>query len=161
MPRFDLYLKKNTMKAITLFTMLAILAGSSFAQDVELPPPPVAAPVNVGGAPSMEDPIYEMVEEQPVFKGGQTGMLDFIRINMKYPIDAKESNIEGKVFVSFIVEKDGTVSNVQVLRGVPGGPMLDKEALRIVKLFKFEAPGKMKGQPVRCKQIVPMTFKLT
>ncbi|MFH0893780.1 MAG: TonB family protein [Bacteroidota bacterium] len=105
------------------------------------------------------EPEFTIVEEQPAYIGGEKAMKDFLVKNITYPQIAKESGIQGKVYVEFTVETDGNISNVKVLRGIGGG--CDEEAIRVVKLmaYKFK-PGKKSGKPVRTKFTLPVKFQL-
>lgn len=105
-----------------------------------------------------EQPVFLVVEEMPVYPGGDEAMRQFLVSNIIYPQIAKENNIQGKVFVEFIIEKTGDVTNVKVIRGVD--PLLDDEAVRVVKLFPKWTPGKQEGKLVRVRFIVPIIFKL-
>ena len=102
--------------------------------------------------------VYQIVEEMPKFPGGEPAMFKFISENVKYPQEAKDKNISGRVFVNFVVEKDGSVDEVKVLRSIGGG--CDEEAVRVVKSMPKWTPGKQKGKPVRVSYIIPFVFKL-
>lgn len=102
--------------------------------------------------------VYDVVEVMPQFPGGQIAMLKYIMENIKYPKQIMEEGIQGRVTVSFIVEKDGRVSNVRLLRSVQ--PSLDKEAIRVVKSMPKWTPGKQNGKPVRVRFNLPVMFKL-
>lgn len=115
----------------------------------------VAAPVAV--TPD-DDKVYEVCDEMPMFPGGPGALLQFIAKNVKYPADAIESKTEGRVSTCFIVEKDGSISNVEVLRSV--SPSLDAEAVRVIKAMPKWTPAKDKGKVVRVKYTVPVTFRL-
>ena len=104
------------------------------------------------------DSIYNIVEEMPKFPGGEQAMFDFLSKNVKYPQEAREQGISGRVFVQFVIEKDGSASNVEVIRGIGGG--CDEEAVRVVEAMPKWEPGKQKGKPVRVHFIVPFVFKL-
>ena len=107
----------------------------------------------------VDDPVFLAVENQPEFPGGEEALVRFIAMNVKYPPLARENRIEGKVYVSFIVEKDGSVSNIKVLKGVGGS--CDEEAKRVVSLFPNFIPGKQNGKLVRVQYFVPINFKLS
>jgi protein TonB len=95
----------------------------------------------------------------PEFPGGGEGaLIAYIAKNTKYPPMARENNIEGTVFISFVVEKDGSVSDVKILRGIGGG--CDEEAKRVIKNLPNFAPGRQNGRPVRVQFNVPVKFKL-
>ncbi|MBK7129370.1 MAG: energy transducer TonB [Crocinitomicaceae bacterium] len=103
--------------------------------------------------------IYDMPEIMPEFIGGADALDDFIKKNIKYPAEAKEQGIQGKVYVQFVVEKDGTVTNVTVRRGAH--TLLDNEAVRVVKLMPAWKPGTMRGKKVRVRYTLPITFSLS
>ena len=102
---------------------------------------------------------YDMVEESPVYPGGEEALFEYLLSNIQYPVDAKESNIEGTVYVAFVIETDGMVSNVKILRGIGGG--CDEEAVRVVKGMPKWAPGKQRGKPVRVLFTLPIKFVLS
>ena len=109
-------------------------------------------------ATSTKDTVYQIAEEMPEFPGGVEALMDFVGKNVKYPEEAKEKEISGRVFVSFVIEKDGSVSNVKVLRGIGGG--CDEEAVRVIKGMPKWKPGIQKGKPVRVSYMMPINFKL-
>ena len=117
------------------------------------PPPP---PQGKG-----EDDIYDFVSDMPVFPGGEEARLLYIQKNTIYPEPERSNGIQGKVYVSFVVEKDGSISNVVLLRGINGGPGLNKEAMRVVKSFPKFIPGKMNGKIVRTRMNLPVQFKIS
>ena len=103
--------------------------------------------------------IYDDTPEvMPEYPGGMQAMMNFIGENVKYPEDAMEKNISGKVFVSFVVEKDGSVSEAKVVKGVCES--IDNEALRVVNAMPKWTPGKKDGKNVRVSYTLPFTFKL-
>lgn len=102
--------------------------------------------------------VYDVVEVMPQYPGGQIAMMKYIMENMKYPEQAMKEGIQGRVTVRFIVEKDGSISNVSPIH--PVHPLLDKEAIRVVKSMPKWSPGKQHGKPVRVQLIVPIMFKL-
>lgn len=106
-----------------------------------------------------EEMIFDMPEIMPEYPGGADALEDFIKANLKYPALAKENGIQGKVYVQFVVEKDGSVTNVQVRRGV--NAMLDAEAVRVAKLLPDFKPGSMRGKKVRVRYTLPIIFSLT
>ena len=103
-----------------------------------------------------EADIFQVVEDMPQFPGGS--VQKWIAKHVKYPMIAQENNIQGKVFVQFVIEKDGSVSDVKVARSVD--PSLDKEAIRVVKAMPKWKPGKQRGKPVRVSYTVPINFQL-
>ncbi len=104
------------------------------------------------------DMVFDVVEVMPQYPGGQIAMLKYIMENIKYPEQAMKEGIQGRVTVRFIVEKDGSISNVKPVLSVH--PLLDKEAVRVVKSMPKWSPGKQKGKPVRVQFNVPVMFKL-
>ena len=102
---------------------------------------------------------YEVVEVMPKFKGGESAMMEFLTMNMKYPQVAVKAKQQGRAIVGFIVRKDGTISDVQIKKSA-GHAVLDEEAMRVVKSMPAWEPGKQKGKPVNVKYFVPITFRL-
>ena len=124
-------------------------------EDVEIKHIPVALEEDV----IVEDEIFEVVEEKPDFaNGGMMGLMRYLRDNMKYPTVAQETGTQGRVTVQFVVNKDGSIVDVKVAKGID--PYLDKEAVRVISTMPKWKPGKQRGVPVRCKFTVPVTFKL-
>lgn len=102
--------------------------------------------------------IYQVVEEQPMYPGGMQELMKFIQTNIKYPKEAQERGIQGRVIVQFVVNKDGSICEEVVVRSVD--PQLDAEAIRIVRNMPNWTPGKQKGEPVRVRFTLPVSFKL-
>ncbi len=105
-----------------------------------------------------DDEYFMVVENMPEFPGGDLGLMKYIQKNVRYPAIAKEYNITGKVYVSFIVDKQGAVTNVKIVRGVDKN--LDAEAVRVVKSLPKYKPGKQRGKPVRVMFTIPINFTL-
>jgi periplasmic protein TonB len=105
-----------------------------------------------------ENKIFMVVEQQPEFEGGYEAMMNFIRKNMRYPASARRMGIDGTVYVSFVVGKDGTINDVKVLRGISAD--CDKEAVRVVQSMPPWKPGKQNGKPVFVRFNLPIKFKL-
>jgi len=105
-----------------------------------------------------DDEFFMVVENMPIFPGGDLGLMKYIQKHVKYPPIAKEYNITGKVYVSFIVDKSGSVTNVKIVRGVDKN--LDAEALRVVKSLPKYKPGKQRGKSVRVMFTIPINFTL-
>lgn len=105
-----------------------------------------------------DDHIFEYLEEMPEFPGGAGEMMKWLNKNMVYPPIAAENNIQGRVMVSFVVEPDGSISNVNIARGVD--PNLDKEAMRVVSKMPKWKPGMQTGKPVRARFTLPVQFRL-
>ena len=107
---------------------------------------------------SVDDEVFVVVEEQAEFPGGLDSMYAYIQKNLKYPELAKEKGIEGRVFVSFIIEKDGSISNILVKRAIGGG--CEEAAVEMVKNMPKWKPGKQRGKPVRFQFTLPIKFEL-
>ena len=105
-----------------------------------------------------EQEIFQIVEEMPAFPGGEAKLMEYVGKNIKYPQIARETGIQGRVFIGFVVEPDGSVSNVKLLRGIGGG--CDEEAMRVVKSMPKWKPGKQRGKAVRVSYQIPVFFKL-
>ena len=119
---------------------------------VAAPPPPPAP------KPEVANKVFDVVEEMPSFPGGQGALMAFLSSNVKYPVVAQENGVQGRVIVGFVVEKDGSITDVKVMRSVD--PSLDREAQRVVKSMPKWKPGKQNGAAVRVKYTVPVLFKL-
>ena len=104
------------------------------------------------------DKVLEKAEVMPEFPGGEQAMMKFVAENVQYPEEAKEKEISGRVLVGFIVEKDGSIADVKVVKGIGGG--CDEEAVRVVKAMPKWKPGMDKGKPVRVHYMLPLIFKL-
>ena len=119
---------------------------------VAAPPPPPAP------KPEVANKVFDVVEEMPSFPGGQGALMAFLSSNIKYPVVAQENGVQGRVIVGFVVEKDGSITDVKVMRSVD--PSLDREAQRVVKAMPKWKPGKQNGSAVRVKYTVPVVFRL-
>jgi periplasmic protein TonB len=104
------------------------------------------------------DEIFTIVENQPEPYGGMRAFYEYIAKNLTYPASARRNNIEGRVYIEFVVEKDGSLTDVKILKGIGGG--CDEEAVRIIKNAPKWIPGKQRGRPVRVKMVLPVLFKL-
>ena len=119
---------------------------------VAAPPPPPAP------KPEVSNKVFDVVEEMPSFPGGQAALMSFLSSNIKYPVVAQENGVQGRVIVGFVVERDGSITDVKVMRSVD--PSLDREAQRVVKSMPRWKPGKQNGSAVRVKYTVPVVFRL-
>ena len=120
---------------------------------VATPPPPPPAP-----KPEVSNKVFDVVEEMPSFPGGQGALMSFLNSNIKYPVVAQENGVQGRVIIGFVVERDGSITDVKVMRSVD--PSLDREAQRVVKAMPRWKPGKQNGSAVRVKYTVPVVFRL-
>lgn len=153
---------------ILLFPFL-LIASSLFAQvqppppapqqatEVTVEPDPDAVPEAASDAPQE---TLTVVEQMPELPGGQQAMMTYLVKHMRYPQDCIENEIEGKVFIGFVVDTAGMITDVDVLRGVRDCPAMDKEAARVVKSMPNWTPGRQNGKPVRVRMTVPVMFKL-
>ena len=105
-----------------------------------------------------ETKVFDVVEVMPSFPGGQAALFEWLSKNIKYPVVAEENGVQGRVIVTFVVERNGSITDVQVVKSVD--PSLDKEAVRVVKALPHWIPGKQNGSAVRVKFTVPVTFRL-
>lgn len=105
-----------------------------------------------------EEQIFTIVEDDPEFPGGQSALMQYLQSNLKYPTMAREAGIQGTVFVTFVVERDGSITDVRILRGVGGG--LDEEAVRVVNNMPRWKAGRQRGQAVRVQFNLPIRFVL-
>jgi protein TonB len=119
---------------------------------VAAPPPPPAP------KPEVSNKVFDVVEEMPHFPGGAAALKAFLSSNTKYPVVAQENGVQGRVIVSFVVERDGSITDVRVVRSVD--PSLDREASRVVRSMPRWSPGKQNGSAVRVKYTVPVVFRL-
>ncbi len=116
------------------------------------PPPPKPKPEEV------TEEIFVVVEEAPKFPGGESALMKYLNDNIRYPVIAQENGIQGRVTCQFVVERDGSISDVQVVRGQD--PSLDKEAVRVIQGMPRWKPGKQRGAPVRVRYTLPVLFRL-
>ena len=119
----------------------------------------IAAPVEAPVEEEEEEVVFVIVESMPEFPGGQQALFKYLSENVKYPVIAQENGIQGRVICQFVVNKDGSIVDVEVVRS-GGDASLDKEAVRVIKTMPKWKPGKQRGKPVRVKYTVPVNFKL-
>lgn len=151
---------------IAMFCLIISIKGMAQEKDevFEVGNTPIESePIDFGEGDKTKKPvddnlIYAAVELSPEFPGGSQEMYKFIRATMKYPRRAKKDHVEGTVFVGFVIQKDGSFSDVKVYRGV--SPELDKEAHRIVSSMPKWKPGKQENKVVKVKYVLPIKFKL-
>ncbi|NJN26050.1 MAG: energy transducer TonB [Cyclobacteriaceae bacterium] len=128
--------------------------------DVEMTESTVIEEVVFDQAPEEEEAeqIFTIVEDQPTPEGGMAAFYQFVQKNLKYPAQARRMGIEGKVFVQFVVDKDGSLTEVQAVKGIGAG--CDEEAVRVIEEAPKWKPGKQRGRSVKVRMILPITFKL-
>ncbi|MDY6207200.1 MAG: energy transducer TonB [Prevotella sp.] len=119
----------------------------------------MALMVSVGMYAQSDKNVYEVVDVMPSFPGGTSGLITWLKDNVKYPKDAEKEKLQGRVLVAFVVEKNGSISNVKIQRSVH--PLLDAEAIRVVKMMPRWEPGKHNNKPVRVRFVLPIVFRLS
>ncbi len=151
-------------KIITLSALLVLLGSNLRAQNVINPTnekdgPTILQAVGDDSTTSDNEKVYQVVGQQPNFPGGKEELFKYLAYNMIYPADAAKNKVEGRVLVTFVIEHDGSISNVNVVNSVY--PSLDKEAIRVVSEMPKWIPGKANGKTVRVKYTIPITFRLS
>jgi TonB family protein len=150
--------KKSSLSGSLLFLLLIAVSVLYFSSCGGKKTGKGSEAITVDSVPAGEM-AYTEVDEMPVYNGGDSALLSFIAKNTSYPEEAKKNNIQGRVLIGFVVEKDGSVSEAKILKGVD--PLLDAEAIRVVQsLPKFGKPGIKNGVQVRVKYMVPITYAL-
>ncbi len=139
---------KNVINVVILLLLISGTAWSQTTPKSDAPPEAVSTP---------KEPMT-YVEQMPTFPGGQEALQNYLATTLKYPKDAQEKGIEGKVFISFVVEADGKVTRAKIIRGLGG--TCDAEALRVVQAMPSWTPGRQNGKPVAVQFNLPINFKL-
>lgn len=134
------------------------VAAIDFSQYDDEVPVVIQAPIEVAIEEEDDDVIFMVVEKNPEFPGGQAAMMRWISENLRYPVIAQESGIQGRVTLQFVVNTDGSIVDIQVVRGVD--PSLDREAVRVVSQMPRWSPGEQRGRPVRVRFTLPVVFRL-
>lgn len=137
------------------------IAGSP--DDPSLRPTTTDTELPTGGATTVAadtvpGKVYDVVEQMPCFPSGDIAMVEYLRQNIRYPAEAHKEGIEGRVIATFVVEKDGSISDIVINRSVH--PLLDEEAKRVIAAMPKWTPGRQNGQPVRVKYTIPISFRL-
>jgi protein TonB len=149
------------MKKI-LFAIFLLSASYAFAQDTVPPPPPPPPPPylldTTTKSTDIAGKVFVVVEQMPAFPGGDKKLFKFLKKNIKYPKEARRKEIEGRVYISFVIDEQGMVQDVRVIKGV--SPELDEEAVRVVKLMPKWTPGSQKGKPIKVQYTLPIIFHL-
>jgi len=156
--------KMNLLQSASKIISIAVICLSTGRLQAQVEPEieTVAPEELIEESPTSPNDVLYFAEVMPVFPGGDEGQQKFISSNISYPVEAKKKKVTGKVFVSFIVEKDGTTSGHKISRGIQGeeGKLMNDEVLRVAKLLTGYKPGMQKGQPVRVQMTVPVVFSL-
>ena len=150
----DLKKVEDSKEAVGAFTVEGNdeVGGEVLKAKEEIAPPPEPE------KPVEDNKVFDVVEQKPMFPGGDAALMQWLSSNIKYPVIAAENGVQGRVVCQFVVEKDGSVSGVTVVKGID--PSLDKEAVRVIKSMPKWTPGKQNGQNVRVKYTLPVQFKL-
>ena len=135
------------MKRLILMSLMAICCLTT-----------VLAQKTVVSQKDQKEEPFNVVEDMPAFPGGMEAMIQFLSSNIQYPADAQKQKVDGRVLVNFVVEKDGSITEVKVIK--PAFPSLDAEAIRVVKAMPKWKPGYQKGQAVRVQFTMPINFSL-
>lgn len=149
--------KSKTLLTITLVGLMLFVIScksskdSTFSKNMDIP-------MGENSAQGSNDEIFDMVDDSPGFPGGIKAWENFMKDNLKYPKLAKDDGIEGTVYVVFIINKDGSVSDAEILRGIGGG--CDEEALRVVNASPNWNPGKKDGRIVKTRMRLPINYAL-
>ena len=153
-------LMRDDVQNLEEMTVVGYASDGVGASSVEHPDKKVVAVVDIPKAKEeqQEEVVFQVVEEMPQFPGGLSEAMKFLAKNIKYPVEAQQAKIEGRVIVRFVVGRDGSVSDVEVMRGV--SPELDAEAVRVVSLMPKWIPGKQRGKAVAVKYTMPIMFRL-
>ena len=146
-----------------IFSLLFVVSAFYCAAQPDpnpVPPPPPPPPPVIGGVQGDEPLVYP--EVMPMYPGGETQMMKDISAAMIYPQICLENDFQGRVYIQFVVEKNGKISNIKILRQPEGdlGSVLGKEAMRVVKTLKDFTPGSLNGQPKRVVMTLPIVFKM-
>jgi len=143
---------------ILFFTVLLmhfslVLSAQNTAEDnTAFPPVPMDE--------AAQEETFVIVEQMPEFPGGQAALMKYLSSNIKYPDECRKMGIEGKVYVKFVVDKTGSITDTKLLRGVPDGKLLENEAIRVIKTMPKWKPGNQSGKPVSVYFTLPISFKL-
>ena len=156
--RFGAWKVLAALPVVALLTMVGCKPATEKAVDQEEIPFEYSGEDKSAPMDADTDQVFQVVEVDPEFPGGMEALIKYLSENIKYPEQAKKDKIQGRVYISFVVEKDGSVADAKVLRGIGGG--CDEEALRVVNAMPKWKPGMQGGKPVRVQYNLPFTFKL-
>lgn len=157
-PEEEMKTQDQIMQTNTAIGALDVKGNSDQGEILKVTQRVETEPVKAEPKPEVENKVFDVVEQMPSFPGGPSALMQYLSSNIKYPVVAQENGVQGRVVVSFVVERDGSISDVQVARSVD--PSLDREAQRVVRSMPRWIPGKQNGQAVRVKYNVPVAFRL-
>ena len=140
------------MNRIKLTILLLFIALTSFCQKIP----------DTKNQSVEDTTVYDLtaINDKPQFVGGESELSSFINKNLQYPQEEKNNGLQGRVYITFVIDRDGSVTNVELYKGLKDGPGCDKEAIRIVGLMPKWIPGKVNGHPAKVRYIVPIKFQL-
>ena len=154
-PKDEMRTQDEIMKSKVSISVFDVFNGSEEGEVLKAKQMLVTEPVK---PKEEENTVFEYVEQMPSFPGGDAALMQYLSKNIKYPPVAEEMGIQGRVICTFVVERDGSVSDIRIKRSVD--PSLDKEAMRVVSAMPKWIPGRQNGQMVRVKYTLPVTFRL-
>lgn len=157
-PEEEMKTQDQIMQTNTAIGALDVKGNSDQGEILKVTQRVETEPVKAEPKPEVENKVFDVVEQMPSFPGGPSALMQYLSSNIKYPVVAQENGVQGRVVVSFVVERDGSITDVQVARSVD--PLLDREAQRVVRSMPRWIPGKQNGQAVRVKYNVPVAFRL-
>lgn len=157
-PEEEMKTQDQIMQTNTAIGALDVKGNSDQGEILKVTQRVETEPVKAEPKPEVENMVFDVVEQMPSFPGGPSALMQYLSSNIKYPVVAQENGVQGRVVVSFVVERDGSITDVQVARSVD--PSLDREAQRVVRNMPRWIPGKQNGQAVRVKYNVPVAFRL-
>ena len=143
----DTDMKKLFTFLLSVIASIALAQAQSTSNDSDV-------------ANEADEKVYIVVEKMPEFPGGQQALFDYLSANVQYPKIARENGIQGRSIVQFVVNKDGSISDVEIVRS-GGDPSLDREAIRVIRSMPNGIPGRQGGKLIRVKYTVPVNFRLT
>ncbi|MBM6991805.1 MAG: energy transducer TonB [Prevotella sp.] len=156
-PEDEMKTQQELMQTTTAIGALDVKGNSENGEVLKVTQRVADEPVKPD-KPEVENKVFDVVEQMPSFPGGNSALMQYLSNNIKYPVVAQENGVQGRVVVSFVVERDGSITDVRVVRSVD--PSLDREATRVVKAMPNWIPGKQNGSAVRVKYNVPVSFRL-
>lgn len=157
-PEEEMKTQDQIMQTNTAIGALDVKGNSDQGEILKVTQRVETEPIKAEPKPEVENKVFDVVEQMPSFPGGPSALMQYLSSNIKYPVVAQENGVQGRVVVSFVVERDGSITDVQVARSVD--PSLDREAQRVVRSMPRWIPGKQNGQAVRVKYNVPVAFRL-
>ena len=151
----------KSISKLTTILLFLFISSCTFAQEIEVDPELEQAPSLITKNDTLltdSGDVFVFVENQPEFPGGDEARIKYLQENIQYPEEAYKAGVQGTVFVTFVIEKDGRITNVKVLRGVGGG--LDEESVRVIRNMPRWKPGTQRGKAVRVQYNMPIRFIL-